>query len=78
MRSRESRFQDNPSGDNFCRVKWDRGDSNAAKTVALGSCLQHSRWDRDMQNKPGGSVATLLPWIDKAGDDALWATVPLG
>ena len=65
-------------GVRFCRVKWGDDDSQAAKTVSLGNCLQHSKWDRDANNQPSGTGASLLPWLEKAGDDALWETVPVG
>ena len=48
------------------------------QAVGLGNCMQHSKWDRDADNRPSGSVATLLPWLEKASNDALWATVPVG
>ena len=66
-------------GVQFCRVKW-TGDNNgaAAKTVALGSCIQHSQWDRNAKREPSGSVAPLQPWLEKARNDTLWASVPIG
>ena len=65
-------------GVRFCRVKWDGGDGQTARTVSLGNCLQHSKWDRDANNQPSGTVATLLPWLEKARDDLLWDAMPVG
>ena len=57
-------------GVRFCRVRWlPPAQQGGGAGVAKGSCLQHSKWDRDAAGHPDGRMPALAPWLAKAKDD---------
>lgn len=68
-------------GVQFCRVayvKIEPAPVPYGMGVGMGNCLQHSKWDRDRDNKPNGKVFSLGEHLALARSDSRWATVRLG